>query len=137
MHSYEHKHQELGSTKSNTGIARMANEIAQNLFRLMAQQGMVFTKYDFNSLFSSYFDESRYAISQYAALSKINGLFYDRQKEIAATEIFMESLKSASERFLADPLGVPSLSSWSNIISVIPDIPQRLTKTVAEDKNIE
>ncbi len=136
MHSYEHKHQKLGNAKSNTGISRMANEIAQNLFRLMAQQGMVFSSYDFNSLFSSYFDESRYAISQYAALSKINGLHYNRQKEIVATEIFMESLKKASRHFLEDPLGVPSLSSWSNIISVISDIGQRLQDAVNEDHKI-
>ena len=90
IQSYEHKHQKLGSIKSKSGIARMANEIAQNIFRLMAQQGFVFTKYDFNTLFSCYFDESRYAISQYAALSKINGLKYDRQKEILAAEIFGE-----------------------------------------------
>ncbi|WP_281951636.1 hypothetical protein [Nitrosophilus kaiyonis] len=137
MQNYEHKHQALGSTKSNTGIARMANEIAQNLFRLMAQQGMVFTKYDFNSLFSCYFDESRYAISQYAAISKINGLEYDRYKEILAAEIFQESLKEASIRFLEDPLGVPALSSWSNVRSVLPDIGEMLKNAVKEDKKVK
>lgn len=137
MQTYEHKHQTLGSTKSNTGIARMANEIAQSLFRLMAQQGMVFTKYDFNSLFSCYFDESRYAISQYAAISKINGLDYDRHKEILAAEIFGESLKEASIKFLEDPLGVPALSSWTTIRSVLPDIGEMLIDAVDKDKKVK
>jgi len=136
MESYEHKHQVLGNTKENTGIARMANEIAQNLFRLMAQQGMVFTRYDFNSLFSCYFDESRYAISQYVALSKINGLSYDRQKEIATAETFEKSLKEASLKFLEDPLGIPSLSAWSTVRSVLPDIGDRLRKAVEEDNKV-
>ncbi|WP_200762851.1 hypothetical protein [Nitrosophilus alvini] len=135
MESYEHKHQILGSSKDNSGIARMANEIAKSLFRLLAQQGMVFDRCTFNTLLSCYFDESRNAIAKYDALSKINGLFYERQKEIEAVEVFTESMRKAMREYLEDPLGVPSLSAWITVRSVISDISDRLKDAIETDNN--
>ena len=95
METYEHKHQELGS-KSSGGIYKMANDIAKTLFRVMAQQGMVFSQASFKTLLATYYQEARFEISKYDALSKLNDLEFNRQKEIKAVETFQEAIQEAT-----------------------------------------
>ena len=54
MESYEHKHQELGSQDSGNGIYKMSNDIAKTLFRVLAQEGVIFSRASFNTLLATY-----------------------------------------------------------------------------------
>ncbi|CAI8234809.1 MAG: Glucosyl-3-phosphoglycerate synthase [Arcobacter lacus] len=133
METYEHKHQELGSQSENNGIYKMANDIAKTLFRVMAQEGVVFSSASFKTLLTTYFQESRFEISKYNALSKINGLDYDREKEIKAVEAFQDAIKDASLDFEEDPMGVSSLSSWTTVRSVLPEFSDKFYEFVKKD----
>lgn len=133
METYEHKHQELGSQDSGGGVYKMANDIAKTLFRVLAQEGVVFSSASFKTLLATYFQESRFEISKYNALSKLNGLDYNREKEIQAVNTFQEAIKEAAVEFYDDPMGIPSLSSWITVRSVMPDFSAKFTQYVKED----
>jgi len=133
MESYEHKHQELGSIENAGGIYKMANDIAKTLFRVLSQEGVVFSEGAFKTLLSTYFQEARFEISKYNALSKINGLDYNREKEIKAVEAFQDAIKEAAREFYEDPMGIPSLSPWITVRSVIPEFSDKFSSYVEMD----
>ena len=133
MESYEHKHQELGSQDSGGGIYKMANDIAKTLFRVLAQEGVVFSEASFKTLLATYFQESRFEISKYNALSKINALTYNREKEISAVNAFEDAIKEAAAEFYENPMGVPSLSPWITVRSVLPDFSEKFSDYVRKD----
>ena len=135
METYEHKHQELGSSDTNGGIYKMANDIAKTIFRVMAQEGVIFSPSTFKTLLATYYQESRFEISKYNALSKINGLNYDREKEIKAVEAFQEAIKEASNEYYEDPMGMPSLSPWITVRSVMPDFSDKFYEYVQKDNS--
>ena len=138
MESYEHKHQDLKHKdpehELEGGVAKMSMDIAKTIFRVMAQQGVTFTKESLMTLKATYFQESRKAIARYDALAKFNALKFDRKKEIEAVETFDQALSQACNEFLRDPLGVPSLSAWISVRSVLPEISEEFTATVNGDK---
>lgn len=133
MESYEHKHQDLGSQSEGGGIYKMANDIAKTLFRILAQEGVVFSEASFKTLLASYYQESRFEISKYNALSKINNLDYNRQNEITAVEAFEDAIKEAAAEFYEDPMGVASLSPWITVRSVLPEFSDKFRDRVRED----
>lgn len=133
METYEHKHQELGSTQSGGGIYKMANDITKTLLRVMAQEGVIFSVQSFKTLLATYFQESRFEISKYDALSKLNHLEYIREKEIKTVEAFQEAIKESSDEFYDDPMGVPSLSPWITVRSVMPNFSKKFAQYVLED----
>lgn len=133
MESYEHKHQELGSKDEGGGVYKMANDIAKTLFRILSQEGIVFSKASFQTLLSSYYQESRFEISKFNALSKLNGLKYNRQSEILAVEAFQDAIKEAANDFYEDPMGVPPMSPWITVRSVMPEFSERFYKAVKAD----
>lgn len=136
MPSYEHKHQELKSQDKDHelegGIAKMAIDIAQTIFRIMSQQGVTFSKESLRTMQATFFHESRKEISKFDALSKLNGLEYDRKKEIEVVESFDQALSKACDDFLENPLCVPSLSAWISVRSVLPEISEEYLKIVQE-----
>lgn len=133
METYEHKHQELGSKSEGGGIYKMANDIAKTIFRVMAQEGVVFSSSSFKTLLARYYQESRFEISKFNALSKLNALEYNREKEIHAVNAFEDAIKEAAEEFYDDPMGIPSLSPWITVRSVMPDFSAKFVKYVKED----
>ncbi|QSZ42675.1 glycosyl transferase [Sulfurimonas aquatica] len=133
MESYEHKHQELGSQDDGGGVYKMANDIAKTLFRILAQEGIVFSEASFKTLLSSYYQESRFEISKYNALSKINSLEYNRQDEILAVEAFQDAICTASKEYYEDPMGVPPMSPWITVRSVMPEFSDTFYKAVKSD----
>jgi len=133
MDTYEHKHQDLGSKSEGGGVYKMATDIAKTLFRVMAQEGVVFSESHFKTLLATYFQESRFEISKYVALSKLNGLEYNREKEIQAVEAFQDSIEEAARDFYDNPLGVPSMSQWVTVRSVLPNFSDKFAKAVALD----
>ncbi|CAA6804339.1 MAG: Glycosyltransferase [uncultured Sulfurovum sp.] len=139
MESYEHKHQALtGSNPSQSlegGVAKMSIDITQTIFRVMSQRGVTFSKDSLTTLRSAFFYESRKAIARYDAVAKFNALEFDRKKEIEAVETFDKSLQEACSLFLEDPLGVPSLSAWISLRSVLPEVSEQFISTVEEDNS--
>ncbi len=139
MESYEHKHQELKSSEPQKeldgGVAKMSMDIAQTIFRIMSQRGTTFSQESLMTLRASFFQESRKAISRYDAVAKFNALNFDRKKEIEAVETFDRALKGACDKFLEDPLGVPSLSAWISVRSVISDISEHFQEAVHKGRN--
>ncbi|WP_368030900.1 glycosyl transferase [Arcobacter sp. s6] len=133
MESYEHKHQELGNSDSGGGIYKMANDIAKTLFRVMAQEGVVFSEASFKTLLATYFQEARFEISKHNALSKLNNLEYIREKEIQAVIEFEKAIKEASKEYYEDPMGIPALSPWITVRSVMPGFSDKFAKYVSED----
>ncbi|MCH9740477.1 MAG: glycosyl transferase [Epsilonproteobacteria bacterium] len=137
MESYEHKHQELtGENQAQElegGVAKMSIDIAQTIFRVMSQRGITFSQESLITLRASFFQESRKAIARYDAVAKFNALDFDRKKEIEAVETFDRALTKACEEFLSDPLGVPSLSAWISLRSVLPEISEQFIETVKKD----
>jgi len=137
METYEHKHQELKSEEPKHelegGVAKMAMDIAQTIFRIMSQRGVTFSKESLKTLRTSFFQESRKAISRYDALAKFNSLHFERKKEIEAVEIFDKALKKACKEFSKDPLGVPSLSAWISVRSVLPELSEEFINIVEKD----
>jgi len=133
MDTYEHKHQALGSKSEGGGVYKMATDIAKTLFRVMAQEGYVFSEATFKTLMASYFQESRFEISKYSALSKLNGLEYNRQNEINAVEAFQTAIQEAAKEFYEDPMGIPAMSQWITVRSVLPEFSPKFCKAVKED----
>jgi glucosyl-3-phosphoglycerate synthase len=99
----------------------------------MAQEGVIFSVQSFKTLLATYFQESRFEISKYNALSKLNGLEYNREKEIKTVEAFQEAIKEAAEEFYEDPMGVPSMSPWITVRSVMPEFSDKFKEYVKED----
>jgi len=133
MDSYEHKHQVLGSQSEGGGVYKMACDIAKTIFRILSQEGVVFSEASFKTLLSSYYQESRFEISKYNALSKINKLDYNRQNEINAVEAFQDAIREAAKEFYEDPMGIPSLSPWITVRSVLPELSDKFRAKVKED----
>ncbi len=130
--SYNHKHQILGSEYGD-GIAKMTKEIAETIFRIMSQSGVAFSNAKFSALLTTYYEESRRAIDQYSAVSEVNALNYDRQKEIEAILTFTDSLRLANEDFHDDPMGVPALPAWTSVRSVLPKFSYKYNEAVKLD----
>jgi glucosyl-3-phosphoglycerate synthase len=130
---YEHKHQELEKSSPDTGLIRMACDIAKALFRILSQDGIVMSDGFFRTILTSYIQEARIAIEKYHALSLLNGLSYDRHTEIEAVELFVDSLKCAIDEFVQDPVGIPMTSSWVRVAAAIPDFQDRLNACVEND----
>jgi glucosyl-3-phosphoglycerate synthase len=133
MDSYEHKHQNLGSAIEGNGIYKMAVDIAKTIFRVMAQEGVVFSEAKFKTLKACYFQESRFEISKYNAMSKLNGLEYNREREILAVNTFQDAIDEAARKYYDDPMGVPAMSPWITVRSVLPEFSDKFADAVAKD----
>ncbi len=132
MDTYEHKHQDLGK-EAGGGVSKMTKEIAETIFRIMSQNGIIFSNAKFKSLLATYFEESRRAITQYSTISAVNGLVYDRKKEIEAVLEFTDSLGLANDDFNKNPMGVPALSGWTAVRSVLPKFTYKFREAVLQD----
>lgn len=130
---YEHKHQILEKDKPDDGLIRMATEIAKVMFQVLSQDGLVMSEAFFRTLITAYTQESRVAIEKYHALSRLNGLIYDRHEEIEAVDAFVGSLRLAVEEFINDPVGIPLMSAWVRIAAAIPDFSERINEAVEQD----
>ncbi|MDI9570475.1 MAG: glycosyl transferase [Pseudomonadota bacterium] len=133
IESYEHKHQLLDKDKPDQGLIRMATEIAQTLFRVLSQDGVVMSEAFYRTLLTAYIQESRTAIEKYHALTLLNGIHYDRHSEIEAVEAFVGSLRTAIDEFICDPVGVPMLPAWVRVEAALPDFSDRLQEAVEAD----
>lgn len=131
--NYEHKHQELSAEDSSKGLMKMTTDIAKNLFRTLASEGVVFSEGFFKSLSTTYVRQAQDAIKRYHDDASINSLFFDRHEEAVAMEAFARSIKTAGEHTLEDPLSIPLIPNWSRVISALPDLFDQLIEAIELD----
>ena len=72
-------------------------------------------------------------IEKYVGDAALNGLNYDRHSEEQAIEVFLRSIIIAGDQFLANPMELPMIPSWSRIMSALPDFTQNLYDAVEAD----
>ncbi len=129
--NYEHKHQEIKKGHNpESGLSKMVMDITRALFRILSQDGIVFTPAVVRTLKVTYINFARVNIEKYDALAKLNGLRFDRHEEISAVELFSAALSLASEHFLEDPIGTPLMPGWHRVMSAEADFGSRMIETI-------
>ena len=118
--NYEHKHQVLSASDASAGLRRMTLEIAKNLFRTLAAQGVVFDDADLRTLLVHYQHLAQDSIGKYYADAMINGLAFDRHSEASAVSAFLESLREARAAYVENPLSQPIIPNWNRVLHAVP-----------------
>jgi glucosyl-3-phosphoglycerate synthase len=131
--NYEHKHQELSSDDPTQGLLKMSIEIAKNLFRNLASEGIDLSESLLKTLKATYLKTAHETITKYHDDAAINGLDFDRHEEEVAVETFSKGIEFASKAFVEDPLSIPLIPNWSRVTSAIPDFLERLKNAVDDD----
>ncbi len=131
--NYEHKHQELSSDDPGKGLLKMSVDIAKNLFRNLASEGIDLSESLLKTLKATYLRIAQETITKYHDDASINGLDFDRHEEGTAVETFTKGIELASKAFVEDPLRIPLIPNWSRVTSAIPDFLERLKNAVDDD----
>jgi glucosyl-3-phosphoglycerate synthase len=111
----------------------MSTDIAKNLFRNLASEGIDLSESLLKTLKATYLRIAQEAITKYHDDAAINGLDFDRHEEGVAVETFTKGIELASKAFLEDPLSIPLIPNWSRVTSAIPDFLERLKNAVDDD----
>ncbi|MCW9079442.1 MAG: glycosyl transferase [Gammaproteobacteria bacterium] len=130
---YDHKHQDLSEDDASKGLSRMSVEIAKSLYRKLATEGITLSSEDFRSIKAAYYRIALDSTEQYFYDAKINGLEYDRHTEEGSIELFAQSVMSAGEIFLSNPMESPFIPNWNRVHDAFPNICQQLLQAVAAD----
>jgi glucosyl-3-phosphoglycerate synthase len=131
--TYEHKHQLMVFDDMDTGLLKMATDIAKSLFRTLSAQGIVFTQDFFMTLKSTYLRTARDFIGRYAMDASLNGLKYDRHEEARAAESFVQSIIKAGQTLLESPFEVTFIPNWNRVIDAEPRFFDMLIEAVEQD----
>ncbi|MBI2215148.1 MAG: glycosyl transferase, partial [Acidobacteria bacterium] len=116
-----------------TGLHRMAIDIVSHLLRTLSQTGIVFFPGQLHSLYGVYRRTAEDMIAAYFADAAIDGLQYDRHAEEAIVNVFAAAIVSASEKFLADPIGEPDLPNWIRVSAAMEEAFARLLEIARAD----
>ena len=133
---YDHKHQALSPDDPAGGLNRMAGDIAKHLLRTLAAADVVLSEGVLKSLLASYQRRAEDAINDYYAISRFNGLVFQRHEEESAVATFARALKAGVEQFTADPLGAPLVPNWARVLAAIPEAGDRLLESVEAEGGI-
>jgi glucosyl-3-phosphoglycerate synthase len=131
--NYEHKHQDLSAGDPSKGLMKMAVDIAKNLFRNLAAEGVTFDAATMQRLMIRYVRTAEDTITRYHADAMINGLIFDRHEEETAVETFAQALHIATDEFFSDPLGAPLIPNWNRITAALPGFLGALREAVEAD----
>jgi glucosyl-3-phosphoglycerate synthase len=131
--NYEHKHQELSPEDPNKGLLKMSIDIAKNMFRNLASEGIDLSESLLKTLKATYLRTAQETITKYNDDAAINGLDFDRHEEGVAVDAFTKGIELASSAFVEDPLRIPLIPNWSRVTSAIPDFLERLKNAVDDD----
>jgi glucosyl-3-phosphoglycerate synthase len=111
----------------------MSVEIAKSLFRKLATEGIPLAPQCFRSIKAAYFRIALECVEQYYFDATINGLSFDRHTEEGSVDLFAQSIMTAGESFLANPMEAPFIPNWNRVHSAIPDVGEQLRRAVADD----
>jgi glucosyl-3-phosphoglycerate synthase len=131
--NYDHKHQQLSPGDPGLGLLRMSIDIAKNLFRNLASEGIDLSESQLKILKATYLRTAQETITKYHDDAAINGLDFDRHEEEEAVEAFTKGIEIASKAFVEDPLSIPLIPNWSRVTSAIPDFLEKLKNAVDDD----
>ncbi|MDA7951829.1 MAG: glycosyl transferase [Pirellulaceae bacterium] len=131
---YEHKHQALVLEKKDSGLMKMAAEILRSIFTTFESQGQTFSSSFFSSLRATYLRSAQESIRQYHADSVLNGLYYDRHLEEKTVESFSRLIDDFYQKRDCRTRLTSDIPNWMRIMAAIPNFPQMLVETFAEDR---
>ena len=130
--NYDHKHQVLSETDPGVGLRRMTLEIAKNLFRTLAAQGIVLSDAEFRTLLVHYQHLAQDAINKYYADAMLNAIPFDRHAEASAVSAFAESLQEAASAYMSNPLSQPIIPNWNRVLHAVPSFFDLILDAAAE-----
>ncbi|WP_017327244.1 hypothetical protein [Synechococcus sp. PCC 7336] len=139
---YDHKHKSLyggpedralADKDKHAGLAKMSLDITKALFRKLAIQGHILTQETFRTLKATYYRLALDLVAVHQNNAIINALKFDRHEEEQAVEVFAESIITAGDIFLANPMETPFIHSWERIQSALPDFLPRFLEAVELD----
>jgi len=131
--AYEHKHQGLSAEDPKKGLMRMAVDITKSLLRTLAEEGVPISEGYLKSLPVTYLRRAREVMVRYQNDAAINSLIFDQHQEEQAVEGFARAVRLAAEEYLADPVGLPLIPNWNQVLAAIPDIFERFLAAVQKD----
>ncbi len=130
---YDHKHQPLSEGDAESGLAKMSTDIAKSVYRKLATLGVTFSAEFFRTIKATYYRTALDLVEQYHCDAELNGLELDRHDEERAIEVFVVSIMTAGEQFLANPMEAPFIPNWNRVFSAIPEFADMLQEAVEED----
>lgn len=136
LDSYDHKHQVVSADDPSAGLHRMAIDIVTHLLQTLSQTGISFDEGALRSLLTVYRRTAEDFVAIYFADATIDGLKYDRHSEEALLGVFIGAIRTAIERFRADPIGHPDLPNWIRVRAAIEDVGDRLVDIARSDGGI-
>jgi len=131
--AYDHKHQAVSPDDQTDGLHKMAIDIAKALFRKVAIDGEVLTTETFRTIKASYYRTALDHVDRYHNDAMINGFEFDRHGEEDIVELFASAIMDAGDKFINNPMETPFISSWSRVLSAVPDVFERLEAAVESD----
>jgi glucosyl-3-phosphoglycerate synthase len=131
--AYDHKHQDLSRHDPGNGLQKMAIDIAQNLFRTLASEGVALDAQTIRTIRQQHHRLGSEFVERYEIEARLNGLHYDRQGETHAVDGFTDALDTAAEQAARDPLGVPWIPSWDHVTTVAPGLLEMFHDAVEAD----
>jgi glucosyl-3-phosphoglycerate synthase len=118
--SYDHKHQSLSEANPESGLNKMACDVALCLLRTAAAAVATHGENPFAGLVEKYLSSARGLLPFYAADARINTLHFDGELERRTIELFSGSVARAVQIHLADPGKLAGAPSWREIESRLP-----------------
>jgi len=101
----------------------------------LAGMGVIFSDQYFRTIKATYLRTALDFLEKYASDAALNGLEYDRHAEEKAIEVFLRSIIIAGDQFLANPMELPMIPSWSRIQSALPDFTRTLYDVVEKENS--
>jgi glucosyl-3-phosphoglycerate synthase len=112
---YDHKHQDVGDN-ANTGLTKMASDIARTFFSRLSAGGCVLSQDFLRTLKHTYLANARSCVRTYGAIADMNNLRgFDQHQELAAIESFAVSLDHAFLEYSDLLFGSPLIPDWRRI----------------------
>jgi len=134
--TYEHKHQVLSADNPQTGLMKMAVDIAKSIFRNLAVEGIIFSDSALRALVMNYLRTAKDMVSRHGDDAAINGLKFDVHQEALMVEAFTRALQMAGQDFMDNPLYSPLIPSWNRVASAVPGLIDRLREAVEEENKV-
>ncbi len=147
--NYDHKHQRLeadpvraarlgsdggeGQSMAESGLARLAGDIARTLFSYLSADGVVLSRGFFVTLKQSYESIGRDYLRRYEDDALINGLPYSRLEEAKAVEVFSHAMSDAVEDYLTGRCEMAKGTNWKRIRAEFPGWEDQLLEAVSAD----
>ena len=135
--TYEHKHQPLVPTDTETGILKITVDIAKSIFQNLALEGVQFSVGFFNSLRNIYLNIAQETIIRYENDAAINGLKFDRHSESICVEAFARGIERAGADFWEHPSETVLIPNWHRVTASIPEFFGLLKSAVKKDNQEE